>query len=90
MPCRPFCRHGEPRRGVAIQGRSHRPLDGHVVSLLAMTVLEGIERGLHGLSRNTTYPRNQGLAARLSGASHSPSCTSPILNGRVSRAMRGR
>jgi hypothetical protein len=29
-------RHGEPRRGVAIQGTV--PLDGHVASLLAMTV----------------------------------------------------
>jgi hypothetical protein len=34
----PGIRHGEPRRGVAIQGRPHRPLDGHGAARLAMTV----------------------------------------------------
>ncbi len=44
--CRhPQNRHGEPRRGVAIQGGSHRPLDGHVAALLAMTVM-GMEDGV--------------------------------------------
>jgi len=36
-PLRFFPRHGEERSDVAIQGRSHRPLDGHAPSGLAMT-----------------------------------------------------
>ncbi len=43
-------RHGEPRRGVAIQGRSHRPLDGHVAALLAMTAA-----GMSCQQRNWAY-----------------------------------
>jgi hypothetical protein len=43
--CRPQSRHGEPRRGVAIQGPVRAALDGHVASLLAMTVL-GMEDGV--------------------------------------------
>jgi hypothetical protein len=35
-------RHGEPRRGVAIQGGSHRSLDGHGAPRLAMTVWGGL------------------------------------------------
>jgi hypothetical protein len=35
-PIETFIRHGEPRRGVAIQ--RHHPLDGHGASRLAMTI----------------------------------------------------